>query len=115
RIVNIRKFSATRSAYLSLRSNQKPPRSTSAYTIWINRPAGRALAALLSSTRATPNQVSITSAILSFAGLAAIWLLGPTLPAVVTGASACAVAYVLDSADGQLARLTGTGSSRGEW
>ncbi|MEP6842634.1 MAG: CDP-alcohol phosphatidyltransferase family protein [Pseudolysinimonas sp.] len=81
----------------------------------MNRRLGRWLAAASYVLRLTPNTVTGISALFTFTGLALVALLPPVwwLGLVVGG---CLVAgYALDSADGQLARLTGTGSRAGEW
>jgi len=63
----------------------------------------------------TPNQVTTCSAIVSFAGIALIAAV-PTSPVLgVIVALLLMLAYALDSADGQLARLRGGGSPNGEW
>ena len=63
----------------------------------------------------TPNGVTAVSAALSALGVAVL-ALAPI--AVYTGLAAAilfALAYAFDSADGQLARLTGKGGPAGEW
>lgn len=98
-----------------LSAAQKPARGVSLYTRFINRPAGRVLAALAYQAGATPNQLTVLGALFTFPALAAVALVppGPTL-AVCVGA-ALAVGFALDSADGQLARGQRSGSPSGEW
>ena len=60
--------------------------------------------------RATP--VSVNTAL---TGVALIALLPPTVWSSILIAVLLVLGYALDSADGQLARLTGTGSLAGEW
>ncbi|MEU0673511.1 CDP-alcohol phosphatidyltransferase family protein [Streptomyces sp. NPDC006172] len=98
-----------------LSAAQKPAKGVSLYTRFVNRPAGRVLAALAYRAGATPNQLTVLSALFSFPALAAVALVppGPTM-AVCVGA-ALAVGFVLDSADGQLARGQRSGSPAGEW
>lgn len=94
---------------------QKPAKGVSLYTLLINRPAGRVLAALAYRVGATPNQLTVLGALFTFPALAAVALLppGPTM-AVCVGA-ALAVGFALDAADGQLARGQRSGSPSGEW
>lgn len=98
-----------------LKSRQKPSRGAPAYSLYVNRPLGRSLAAGFALTPATPNVVSLVSFALSGAGLAAI-AFGPRTPAMgVVVTAMLALGYAVDSADGQLARLRGGGSTVGEW
>ncbi|WP_313408289.1 CDP-alcohol phosphatidyltransferase family protein [Aeromicrobium sp.] len=99
----------------ALRSAQKPARGTAAYSRHVNRPAGRIVAAALNTVAMTPNQVSVVSALFSFAGIALLALAEVTVPTGIAVAVLLAVGYVLDSVDGQLARLSGSGSVSGEW
>lgn len=98
-----------------LRSAQKPSVGTAAYSRFVNRPAGRYVAAAGHSVGMTPNQATVVSALLSGTGILLIaaaprgvWL-GPVVAALL------ALGYVMDSVDGQLARLSGGGSKSGEW
>lgn len=105
---------SVRQRFSRLQSGQKPRRGVPAYTLFVNRPMGRLIAA------ATPhwlsaNGMTILAAVLSYGALGALWFLrepraGWTLVGVVL-----LLAYVLDSADGQLSRLRGTSSPAGEW
>lgn len=98
-----------------LSAAQKPAKGVSLYTLFVNRPAGRVLAALAYRVGATPNQLTVLGALFTFPALAAVALLppGPTM-AVCVGA-ALAVGFALDAADGQLARGQRSGSPSGEW
>ncbi|MER5428317.1 CDP-alcohol phosphatidyltransferase family protein [Streptomyces sp. NPDC002588] len=98
-----------------LSAAQKPAKGVSLYTRFVNRPAGRVLAALAYQIGATPNQLTVLGALFTFPALAAVALVppGPTM-AVCVGTS-LAVGFVLDSADGQLARGQRSGSPSGEW
>jgi phosphatidylglycerophosphate synthase len=98
-----------------LSAAQKPAKGVSLYTLFVNRPAGRVLAALAYRVGATPNQLTVIGALFTFPALAAVALLppGPTM-AVCVGA-ALAVGFALDAADGQLARGQRSGSPSGEW
>lgn len=106
-----------RAAYRRLAVHQKPAAGVPWYTRVVNRRLGRGAAALAHRAGLTPDQVTVASALLWSGALAV--LAATALPAgaattlVVTGL--LVAAFVLDSADGQLARLTGTGSRAGEW
>lgn len=63
----------------------------------------------------TPNQVTGLSALCTFSGIAIVALTRPTLLSSLTAVLLLILGYALDSADGQLARLRGGGSPRGEW
>lgn len=99
----------------SLREAQKPSSGAPAYSRFINRPLGRLLAAAAHTFGMSPNQVTAASALCTFAGLATIALLDPSPGSSVLVVVLLVLGYALDSADGQLARLRGGGSPRGEW
>ena len=85
------------------------------YSILVNRRAGRFVAAAAYRAGLSPNQVTAVSATFTFGG---IILPATTAPAGWVGAlvwAALALGYIFDSADGQLARLQGSGSVAGEW
>ena len=83
--------------------------------IW-NRLVARPLAAVLvvplARTGITPNQVTFATLPVFLAGAAVLALL-PSWGALVGGAAIIEFSYVLDCADGQLARLKGTSSPVG--
>lgn len=94
---------------------QKSAKGAPAYSRFVNRKAGRLLAALSYRVGLTPNQVTAVSALFTYAGIAVIALVTPH---PLVGLAVCAllvVGYALDAADGQLARLRGGGSVAGEW
>lgn len=94
---------------------QKSNRGAPAYSRWVNRPAGRFIAAVAFRLGRTPNQVTAVSALLTFSGILTIALV-PSSPASGGAVAALLVAgYAFDAADGQLARLRGGGSAAGEW
>jgi hypothetical protein len=98
-----------------LPSAQKTAKGAPAYSRYVNRRLGGYLAVAAFRLNRTPNQVSAVSALCTFAGIALIAALRPT---VWTGIAVCVLlvlGYALDSADGQLARLRGGGSPAGEW
>lgn len=90
-------------------------RGAPAYSVYVNRRLGRALAAWAYGVGLTPNQVSAVSAVHSFVAIGLIAV------APVGGVTGVAIAlllvlgYAWDSADGQVARLRGGGSAQGEW
>lgn len=94
---------------------QKGKKGVPLYCLYVNRPAGRAVAAALRNTRFGPNQVTFAGALLTYGAL--LWLAfgaragaGSALVGMVLAAG-----FILDSADGQLARLQGRSSKLGEW
>lgn len=98
-----------------LASAQKSSVGTPAYLRWVNRPAGRILAALSHQAGLTPDAVSALSFATTLSALALV-ALTPASPLVgAVAAILLALGFALDSADGQLARLRGGGSPAGEW
>lgn len=98
-----------------LRGAQKSAKGVSLYSRYVNRPAGRIFAAVAFRLGMTPNQVTAVSAVFTFAALASVALTRPTWGLAVLVCLGLAVGFALDSADGQLARLTGRGGPDGEW
>ncbi|MGC0327163.1 phosphatidylglycerophosphate synthase [Streptomyces sp. SAI-170] len=94
---------------------QKPAKGVSVYTLFVNRPAGRVLAALAYRVGATPNQLTVLGALFTFPALAAVALVRPGPGLSVCVCAALAVGFALDAADGQLARTQRSGSPSGEW
>jgi phosphatidylglycerophosphate synthase len=94
---------------------QKSGAGVPAYTRWVNRRLARGVAASAAALGLTPNAVSSISAGLSAAGLAVMIAVGPSWWSALLTAALLAAGYVFDSADGQVARLTGTSSPAGEW
>jgi len=93
----------------------KSNRGAPAYTRWVNRPLGRQVAAVAFRWGRTPNQVTIANAAIIFPVLLLLAAVRPTFPWTSVAALLLLCGYVLDSADGQLARLRGGGSKAGEW
>lgn len=98
-----------------LASAQKSARGASPYAQLINRPAGRRFAACSYVLGLTPNQVTAISALLTFAGIAVLAIVPSSVLVGVICSVLLVLGYALDSADGQLARLRGGGSTSGEW
>ena len=94
---------------------QKSAKGAPPYSLYINRPLGRRFAIAADRAGMSPNQVTYLSALVTLAGLVLLavapagWLTG------VGVSVALALAYALDSADGQLARVQGRSSLFGEW
>lgn len=104
-----------RAALAALGSAQKKGAGVPAYTRWVNRRLGRLAAAAAYSLGLGPNAVTVLSAAVSAVGIALLIAL-PVSPLLgVAVAVLFAAGYALDSADGQVARLSGTGSIAGEW
>ncbi|MFC9945069.1 CDP-alcohol phosphatidyltransferase family protein [Streptomyces pratensis] len=98
-----------------LRGAQKSSKGVSLYSRYVNRPAGRLLAAGAYRAGLTPNQVTSVSAVFTFVAIAGVALLEPSWWLGVAVYAGLAVGFAFDSADGQLARLTGRGGPDGEW
>ncbi|GAB3598416.1 CDP-alcohol phosphatidyltransferase family protein [Microbacterium tumbae] len=104
-----------RESIRALREAQKSSSGAPAYSRFVNRPLGRVFAAVAHAIGMTPDQVTAVSAVCTFAGIAVIALVPPTLLSSLIVVALLVLGYALDSADGQLARLRGGGSPRGEW
>src|SRR5262249_28317090 len=90
------------------------PRGVSLYTLYVNRPWGRALAAAADRLGLSPNVVTLISGALSLTAIALIATQPPTPLIGVLIALLLTTGFAFDSADGQLARLRGGGSKSGE-
>ena len=108
-------MSEFRQAIERLVAAQKSSRGAPAYSRFVNRPLGRVLAAAAYALRLSPTQVTLLSGIATGAGILLIALVPPTWWSAVLVTLLLVLGYALDSADGQVARLTGTGSLAGEW
>ena len=99
-----------------LAAAQKPAaRSAPAYSRFVNRRVGRVLAAMSFRAGLGPNAVTAVSAIFTFSAVALLVALPPSWPLGCAIALLLLVGYAFDSADGQVARLTGRSSLAGEW
>ena len=81
---------------------------------WAIQPA-RALARILTPTRVRPNALTLASAVLMLISAASIAWGNSRLIQNAIPAALMALALVLDTADGHLARLQGTASNYGRW
>ena len=86
----------------ALEQAQKPGIGVPAYTRWVNRRIARYF-------------VTAVSAAISAAGVIVLLTAPPTILTGVIVALLFALGYGLDSADGQVARVTGASSPAGEW
>ncbi|MDO5670286.1 MAG: CDP-alcohol phosphatidyltransferase family protein [Corynebacterium sp.] len=102
-------------ARASLDSAQKTGQGVPAYTRWVNRRGARVVAAVGYAFGWTPNMVTAMSAALSVAGMILLLVVPPSVWLGVPVAFLLAAGYLFDSADGQLARLSGRSSKTGEW
>ena len=98
-----------------LRAAQKSAAGAPAYSRWVNRPLGGITAALAYRLRWTPNQVTALGCVFTFLAIVLLAVAPVGRPLAFTVGLALALGYVLDAADGQLARLRGGGSFAGEW
>lgn len=85
------------------------------YSVYVNRPAGRLIAAAAYRAGLTPNVVTTISAVFTFSGIVVIASVPPQWWTGLLVWLLLAIGYAFDSADGQLARLRGGGSFSGEW
>jgi len=90
-------------------------RGAPAYSRYVNRRLGRLLAALALRTGLGPNAVTAISAVFTFSGIALLMLFPPSGALGIGVALLLVVGYAFDSADGQVARMQGSGSAAGEW
>jgi phosphatidylglycerophosphate synthase len=90
-------------------------RSAPAYSRFVNRKLGRLLAAWAYQRGLSPNAVTGISALFTFSGVLLLALVPPSWTVGVVVSALLVLGYAWDSADGQVARLTGTGSAAGEW
>ncbi|WEK13372.1 MAG: CDP-alcohol phosphatidyltransferase family protein [Candidatus Microbacterium phytovorans] len=106
--------STFRDRFTLLREAQKRRTGVPLYTLAVNRPVGRVIAAA-SPRGITPNHLTGIGALFTFAGILylLVWADGSPWSALV--GVALVVGFFFDSADGQLARLRGGGSASGEW
>ena len=93
----------------------KSSKGVSLYSRYLNRPAGRLLAHGACRLGLAANHVTAVAAALAAVAIALLCLLPPSAALGVGVAALLALSFALDSADGQVARMTGTSSAAGEW
>jgi phosphatidylglycerophosphate synthase len=104
-----------RASYDQLARAQKPGGGVPFYMRAVNRRLGRGIAAVAARLGATPDQMTAMSGLLFVLGMAVLVAFDPSVPVAVAVTVLLQLAFAFDSADGQLARLTGRGSVAGEW
>ena len=104
-----------RAAYAALVRAQKSGAGIPFYMRVVNRRLGRFIAAVAAQTRATPNHMTAASFLAFLAGAALLVTAEPGVAMAVGSMLLLQLGFAFDSADGQLARLRGTGSPAGEW
>jgi phosphatidylglycerophosphate synthase len=92
--------------------SSKKQRDINWFTEHIARPPAAIVVYVLRGTRVTPNQVTFLSAVVA-AGAAALFALATSYAGLVLAALVFEFSFVLDCADGQLARLRKTASPIG--
>lgn len=107
-------------ALRELANAQKSGKGVSLYSRFVNRPAGRLLAAASYSIGLTPNQVTLVSAVFTFSAVGAIAATRPSHGLALAVFAGLVLGFAFDSADGQLARLLTHRRNRparasGEW
>jgi len=107
--------SGFRAAYASLARAQKSGAGVPWYMRVVNRRLGRLIASAAAQTRATPDHLTAASFIAFLAGAGLLVAVEPGPTTAVGAMLLLQLGFALDSADGQLARLRGSGSAAGEW
>jgi phosphatidylglycerophosphate synthase len=107
--------SRVRADYARLARAQKSGAGVPWYMRVVNRRLGRGIAALAAPTRVTADQLTIASFVAFLAGAGLVVVPQPGVASAVGATMLLQLGFALDSADGQLARLRGTGSPAGEW
>ena len=102
-------------AWTQLARAQKSGAGVPWYMRVVNRRLGRGLAALASPTPLTPNHLTLASFVAFLAGAGLLVTMTPGVAMAVAAMLLLQLGFALDSADGQLSRLRGTGSPAGEW
>lgn len=97
------------------RSGKKPAPGAPPYSVHINRPVGRLIAAVCAAMGISANGATAVSAVLTLGGVVLIPLAPGTPLLGILAGLLLALGYAFDSADGQLARYAGGGTLFGEW
>ena len=100
------------SEIVAIYRSSKKRRDINWFTEWVARPPAAIVVYALRNTPITPNQVTFLSAALA-AGACAMFALLPGYGGLVAAAAVFELSFVLDCADGQLARLRSTASPLG--
>lgn len=107
--------SRARASYAELARAQKSGAGVPWYMRVVNRRLGRLIAACAAQTRATPNHMTAASFVAFLAGAGLLVSVEPGVTMAIASMLLLQLGFAFDSADGQLARLRGTGSAAGEW
>ncbi|GAA1946344.1 CDP-alcohol phosphatidyltransferase family protein [Nocardioides panacihumi] len=102
-------------AYRVLAARQKAGAGVPFYTRVVNRRLGRVGAAAGAALGVTPHAVSLVGGALWAVALLWLCVVPASFPVVLGVVALLVVSFGLDSADGQLARLTGRTGRAGEW
>ncbi|HEX2691553.1 MAG TPA: CDP-alcohol phosphatidyltransferase family protein [Kofleriaceae bacterium] len=92
------------SEIVAIYRSSKKQRDINWFTEWVARPPAAVVVYALRTTPITPNQVTFVSAVIA-AGACAMFALLPGYAGLVAAAAVFELSFVLDCADGQLARL----------
>jgi phosphatidylglycerophosphate synthase len=106
---------SVREGYAALARAQKSGAGVPWYMRVVNRRLGRVIAAVVAPTRVSPDALTAASLAAFLAGAGLIVAVEPGFAMAVGATLLLQLGFALDSADGQLARLRGTGSPAGEW
>ncbi|MFI5426967.1 CDP-alcohol phosphatidyltransferase family protein [Aeromicrobium sp. UC242_57] len=104
-----------RAAYRALAAAQKSGAGVPWYMRAVNRRLGRLIAAGAAQTRATPDHMTAASFVAFVLGAGLVVVAEPGAAMAVVSMLLLQLGFAFDSADGQLARLRGSGSPAGEW
>jgi phosphatidylglycerophosphate synthase len=100
------------SEIVAIHRASKKKRDVNWFTEHIARPPAAVVVYLASKTRITPNQLTFLSVVVA-AVACAIWIFLPGYTWLVAAVMIFELSFVLDCADGQLARLRGIASPIG--
>lgn len=98
----------------TLRRAQKKKTGVPLYTLFINRPIGRVIAAV-SPEWMTPNGLTAIGAVLTYGSLVYLMFFAAGGGVSLLVGILLVLGFFFDSGDGQLARLRNAGSLSGEW
>lgn len=104
----------TQSVWKQLVASSKKSK-TGIYTYYVNRNAAIPVTWLMWKIGLTPNAVSLISFTVTHVALALLIALGASAPVAIGAYLLLVLGYILDSSDGQLARVSGKISRLGEW
>jgi len=105
-----------KSNYKELANTQKNASGTPAYTLFVNRGLGRVLASYLVTQNASPNTITLVSFAMTISAfLSVFWVENVVFLHSLIIVILLILAFGLDSADGQMARLLKIQSAKGEW